>query len=67
MQEIELQAELGQLLWGTPRSAAELAAAVDNHRRVVDAIEARDGAGARRITRRTSGRSPRSWSTCTSG
>jgi DNA-binding FadR family transcriptional regulator len=50
MQEIELQAELGQLLWGTPRNAVELAAAVDSHRLVVDAIEARDAASARRVT-----------------
>ena len=50
MQEIELQAELGQLLWGTPRTAAELGRAVANHRQVVDAIEARDGELARRIT-----------------
>jgi DNA-binding FadR family transcriptional regulator len=50
MQEIELQAELGQLLWGTPRSAAELAAAVASHQQVVDAIEARDGELARRLT-----------------
>ncbi|GAA3080406.1 FCD domain-containing protein [Pseudonocardia yunnanensis] len=48
--EIELQAELGQLLWGTPLSAPELASTVANHRQVVDAIEARDGALARRIT-----------------
>lgn len=50
LQEIELQAELGQLLWGAPRTADELAAAVANHRWVVDAIESRDGALARRIT-----------------
>ena len=50
LQEIELQAELGQLLWGTPRSAPELASTVANHHQVVDAIEARDGALARRIT-----------------
>jgi DNA-binding FadR family transcriptional regulator len=50
LQEIELQAELGQLLWATPRSAAELAATVASHRQVVDAIEAHDGALARRIT-----------------
>jgi len=49
LKEIELQAELGQLLWGTPRSAPELASTVANHRQVVDAIEARDGALARRI------------------
>ena len=50
MQEIELQAELGQLLQGAPRSAAELAGAVARLRRVVDAIEARDGDLARRFT-----------------
>jgi DNA-binding FadR family transcriptional regulator len=50
LQEIELQAELGQLLWGAPRTAGELAAVVANHRWVVDAIESRDGALARRIT-----------------
>lgn len=50
MQEIELQAELGQLLWGTARSAGELATTVASHRQVVDAIEARDAALARRIT-----------------
>ena len=38
LQEIELQAELGQLLWGTPRTAAELAATIASHRQVVDAI-----------------------------
>jgi DNA-binding FadR family transcriptional regulator len=50
LQEIELQAELGQLLWGTPRSAGELAATVAHHRQVVDAIEARNGGLARRVT-----------------
>src|SRR4030081_3952466 len=50
MQEIELQAELGQLLWGTPRSATELVLTIASHRRVVDAIEARDGALARELT-----------------
>lgn len=50
LQEIELQAELGQLLWGAPRTPDELAAAVANHRWVVDAIESRDGALARRVT-----------------
>jgi len=49
-QEIELQAELGQLLWGTPRSATELVATIASHRRVVDAIEARDGVLARELT-----------------
>jgi DNA-binding FadR family transcriptional regulator len=49
-QEIELQAELGQLLWGTPRSASELVATIASHRRVVDAIEARDGVLARQLT-----------------
>jgi DNA-binding GntR family transcriptional regulator len=50
LQEIELQAELGQLLWGTPRTAAELAGTIASHRQVVDAIEARDGALARQLT-----------------
>ncbi len=50
LQEIELQAELGQLLWGTPRTAAELAATIASHRQVVDAIESRDGALARQLT-----------------
>jgi DNA-binding FadR family transcriptional regulator len=56
MQEIELQAELGQLLWGTPRTPAELTAAVGAHLQVVDAIEARDAVGARRITEAHIGR-----------
>jgi DNA-binding FadR family transcriptional regulator len=56
MQEIELQAELGQLLWGTPRTPAELAAAVATHRQVVDAIEARHAEAARRITEEHIGR-----------
>lgn len=50
LQEIELQTELGRLLWATPRTAAELVAAITSHRQVVDAIAARDGARARRIT-----------------
>jgi DNA-binding FadR family transcriptional regulator len=49
-EEIELQFELGQLLWGTERTAAELGLALESHRRVVDAIEARDGALARDLT-----------------
>jgi DNA-binding FadR family transcriptional regulator len=52
MQEIELQAELGQLLWATPRAASELAATVADHQQVVDAIEARDGGLARRVAER---------------
>jgi DNA-binding FadR family transcriptional regulator len=48
--EIDLQAEMGQLLWGTERSAQELADTVDTHRRVIDAIDNRDGQLARRIT-----------------
>ncbi|WP_300007454.1 FCD domain-containing protein [Pseudonocardia sp.] len=45
-QEIELQAEPGQLRRGAPRTADELAATVVKLRWVVDAIESRDG-GAR--------------------
>lgn len=49
-QEIDLQAELGQLLWGSQRSPGELADAVTSHRRVIEAIENRDGALARAAT-----------------
>lgn len=49
-EEIELQFELGQLLWGTERTRAELDLALAGHRRVVDAIAARDGAAARAHT-----------------
>jgi DNA-binding FadR family transcriptional regulator len=49
-EEIELQFELGQLLWGTERTATELGLALESHRRVVDAIDARDGALARDLT-----------------
>lgn len=49
-QEIELQSELGQVLWGAPRSATELATAVERHLAVVGAIADRDGGLARRIT-----------------
>ena len=49
-EEIELQFELGQLLWGTERTPDELSAAVAAHRRVVDAIEARDADAARTRT-----------------
>lgn len=49
-QEIDMQAELGQLLWGTKRSADELADTVDSHRRVIAAIDNREGDLARRIT-----------------
>lgn len=56
MQEIDLQAELGQLLWGAPRTPAELAATLESHRQVLDAIEARDGTSARRITETHVGR-----------
>ncbi|OLT20772.1 hypothetical protein BJF78_09345 [Pseudonocardia sp. CNS-139] len=49
-EEIELQFELGQVLWGVGPVAADPAATVAAHRRVVDAIAARDGALARRLT-----------------
>ncbi len=49
-QEIELQAELGQLLWGVGPTEADPTATVAGHRRVVDAIAARDGTLARRLT-----------------
>lgn len=48
-EEIELQFELGQLLWGTERTEAELAATIADHHRVVDAIAARDPATSRRL------------------
>jgi DNA-binding GntR family transcriptional regulator len=48
-EEIELQFELGQLLWGSERTPGELAATVADHHRVVDAIAARDAAQAREL------------------
>ncbi|GFG50890.1 GntR family transcriptional regulator [Mycolicibacterium agri] len=48
--EIDLQAELSQLLWSSHRSPDELADAVASHRRVIDAIAKRDGALARELT-----------------
>ena len=49
-EEIELQFELGQLLWGVGPTEADPTATVAGHRRVVDAIAARDGELARRLT-----------------
>lgn len=50
MQEFELQAELGQVLWATTRSPEELAAAVAAHRFALEAIQTRDGEQARHRT-----------------
>ncbi|WP_051706915.1 FadR/GntR family transcriptional regulator [Nocardioides aequoreus] len=46
-QEIELQSELGQVLWGSSRSPAEVATDTAAHHAVLDAVEARDAALAR--------------------
>lgn len=46
-QEIELQSELGQVLWGSSRSEAEVSQDAAAHRAVLDAIEDRDPVLAR--------------------
>nr|WP_068800454.1 FCD domain-containing protein [Pseudonocardia sp. HH130630-07] len=50
MQEIEVQFELGQVLWGAGPAEADPAATVQGHRRVVEAIARRDGGLARALT-----------------
>lgn len=47
MQEVELQAELGQVLWAATRTPAEVAEAVAAHHEVLDAIQTRDAERAR--------------------
>jgi DNA-binding FadR family transcriptional regulator len=48
--EIDLQAELGQLLWGTDLSRADQELATHRHERVVQAIADRRGDAARQLT-----------------
>lgn len=50
MQEIDLQVEAGQLPWPTAGSPERLDQTAQAHRAVVDAIAARDGDGARKLT-----------------
>ncbi|HEY5788613.1 MAG TPA: FCD domain-containing protein [Microlunatus sp.] len=47
LQEFQLQAELGQVLWAIPRSPAEIADAVAAHQTVLAAVQARDAEAAR--------------------
>lgn len=49
-EEIELQFELGQVLWGVGPAEADPGATAESHAMVVDAIEARDGDRARSLT-----------------
>lgn len=49
-EEIELQFELGQVMWGAGLAEADPLATVEGHHRVVDAIAARDGVLARGLT-----------------
>ncbi|MDF2823630.1 MAG: hypothetical protein K0R68_1038 [Mycobacterium sp.] len=48
--EIDLQAEMGQLLWGTELAEQDRATATKGHEQVVDAIERRDAELARKLT-----------------
>lgn len=49
-EEIEVQFELGQILWGLGPTEADPATTVEGHRRVVEAIAARDAELARTLT-----------------
>lgn len=49
-QEIELQAEVGELLWLPLGEAVVQAEAVEQHRQILAAIECEDGERARRLT-----------------
>lgn len=50
MQEMDLHLELGQLPWPPAEDRRRLAVVVAGHRAVIDAVEARDAAGARALT-----------------
>ncbi len=50
LQEFEMQAELGQVLWAVTRSAAEIDAAAIAHQQVLDAIRHREADEARART-----------------